>query len=117
MAPTEPPPGADLADALRECASRASGTTSTCCWRWSQHPAFVAGELHTAFLDEHDVVEDLAEVPPTVSWPRPVRSTFWGRRRPIRGGRVGVAARPRRPAGDLEPAGRRTRPGVARPGR
>ncbi len=31
-----------------------------------EHPAFQAGDLHTAFLDEHHVVEDTAELPPAV---------------------------------------------------
>jgi 3-methylcrotonyl-CoA carboxylase alpha subunit len=31
-----------------------------------QHPAFEAGELHAAFLDEHAIVGDVARVPPEV---------------------------------------------------
>jgi len=31
-----------------------------------QHPSFRNGELHTGFLEEHRLIEDLAEVPPPV---------------------------------------------------
>jgi 3-methylcrotonyl-CoA carboxylase alpha subunit len=31
-----------------------------------QHPAFLHGDLHTAFLEEHRLAQDLAEVPPPV---------------------------------------------------
>jgi 3-methylcrotonyl-CoA carboxylase alpha subunit len=31
-----------------------------------QQPAFRSGELHTGFIAEHGIVEDLAEIPPTV---------------------------------------------------
>src|SRR6266542_690048 len=31
-----------------------------------EHPAFVRGDLHTGFLEEHRIVDDLASVPPEV---------------------------------------------------
>jgi 3-methylcrotonyl-CoA carboxylase alpha subunit len=31
-----------------------------------EHPAFVRGDLHTGFLDEHSIIESLADVPPPV---------------------------------------------------
>jgi 3-methylcrotonyl-CoA carboxylase alpha subunit len=64
--PTRAAAAQTLADALKEMRVDGVRHNVDLLLATVQQPAFVAGDLHTGFLDEHRVVEDLAEVPPPV---------------------------------------------------
>jgi 3-methylcrotonyl-CoA carboxylase alpha subunit len=65
-APTRAAAASGLASALRDMRLEGVRHNLDLLLAVVQHPAFLEGELHTTFLDEHEVVGELATVPPAV---------------------------------------------------
>ncbi len=55
-----------LRQALAECSISGPRTNLDVLLTIAEHPAFQAGDLHTGFLEEHEIVEGLLEQPPEV---------------------------------------------------
>ena len=64
--PTRAAAARELADALKEMRVEGVKHNVDLLLAVVQHPAFRRGDLHTGFLDEHRIIEELAVVPPPV---------------------------------------------------